>query len=267
MRNLLLFILFAPILVLGQAQVESEDFETTGIPAGWAVSGGSVDWDETTLTIANEQSLQIPDGNTNGVIGRGRVAYDSCWVFLKMARTKTSGTGGTYSLRIYQEDGSTLTFYIFMNNPGTMHMRNCGVNSSTTTVFMDSMVTYYVWYFYALGTGADSRSSLYIQTADSYDGDLPAELGTTDEDLVHQTNGGGTTTAGCIGLFGPTGLDLLFDDIYMTHDEPYMPPLLSYEFLEDSIVVKDATIATRDATITTLNTQVKQRSSNLMRIR
>lgn len=137
----------------------NETFEGTGTPTGW-FKGGSADFDSTASPLQGAQSLRL---NTSAdYANTPSIAEDEIWGrFLY----RPSSVTDTVNTLILDDAGFTQMMGISLYTDGTLIALDNGVGVfDFTTDAMSANTTYYVWFHYKKGSGANAVIDVMFDT-------------------------------------------------------------------------------------------------------
>jgi len=138
----------------GVSLLLEEDAEGTGTPSGWT-NGGTPDWDYTTTVLAGSESLSTSNGShstSNTSLSESELHGFFLYRTNSIANTPyvvaINGTG------IYARLRSAGSWRIY-DSSGTLATGGSGAADTT----------YYIWFRYVAGTGADGIFEWYVSTS------------------------------------------------------------------------------------------------------
>ena len=129
-----------------------ENFEGTGMPTGWALNGGSPDWDYTTTILRGTQSLKMA---ADEVVTPA--LSDQSEIYLHfLYRTAQLPASDQGFFRFYPG----LHLYITSSGQVKMQEQYPPYAGATSSSGMSINTTYHIWVHYKAGTGSNQIASI-----------------------------------------------------------------------------------------------------------
>lgn len=146
----------------GVSYLLSEDFEGTGIPAGWTTIAGSPNYDYATspAPLAGSQSLGIPSGASTEA---AFTASGDLWVYCKFSVDVISGSPDLF---VIKDASDANVCRVRIISTGVIRVYNgAAVQSDSSAGAYTAGDVRHVWVHYVKGTGAtDGAATLYLST-------------------------------------------------------------------------------------------------------
>lgn len=179
-----------------------ERCEGTGTPAGWA-NAGSPNWDDSTSPISGAQSLTLASGSDTVEYSVGTrseiwVHFAAVWSAIPSAHT---------AIIALREGGVTRAYFSLRTVTGAIRVYNTASTNDSLSFTPTAGVTYYFWWRYKTGSGADGISQVYASTDPAARGSLNINNTTTPATASIDSvifSGGPTMTLKLDNLIGST---------------------------------------------------------------
>jgi len=196
----------------------NQKFEGTGYDNSetWTESlgGGIVDEDYTATVLDGSQSLRIQNAAGGGVSYTAETftAGGERWAFCKIRLTSLEAVAVTRSIAFWNNVGATLAA-VEINTSGTLHLV-CGATTADTVDAMSTGTTYYMWFHYLKGTGANAVADVGFSTTSTRP--------TSGNKFVQITTGSPTTDAVEFAIHvwnNNNPSDFIYDRVYVDDEQ------------------------------------------------
>ena len=184
----------------GASYLVSENFEGTGLPAGWTEVAGSPEWDITDNALEGSQSVRLActtsyEGGYTNFTGQADL-----WVYFMLRATNFTVGDAICSIR---DSGGTQIAKFQATSGSNWDLYHGTVESTPTGTYAESE-TLHIWLHYVKGTGANGVMSAYVSSTTTKPG----------SPTITMTNGDSTSDAAQVALlaWNPDS-DLLFDKL------------------------------------------------------
>lgn len=189
-----------------------QNFEGAGYDNSetWSESGTTINEDYETVVLRGSQSLLLDNAAAgNPIVTSPTFSSATVWVFFRFRFPGALPAGNASFAAIYGNNpGDPLTLVLISYQASITGIRvyTDSVNLDSGAISADT--TYYCWIRYTAGSGANATVTLYLDT----DNTRPAATATT-------TSGTRTQNATFFRAFGPTGCDIVIDQILIDDAE------------------------------------------------
>lgn len=136
-----------------------ERCEGTGTPASWTDTG-SPNWDNASSPIAGAQSLTL--GSASDTVEYSVGTRSEIWVHF--AATWSAIPTAHTAIISLRESGVTRAYFSLRTTTGAIRVYNTASTNDSLSFTPTAGTTYYFWWRYKTGSGADGISQLYAST-------------------------------------------------------------------------------------------------------
>lgn len=141
--------------MVGETYQISEDCENASTPSGWTDSG--VEWGASPALIG-DGSL-VADAAADATYHA--FAGSAVWVFCAFSLSAITASV-TQVIRLYAADGVTMVGRFGVTSTGAIRVYSGSDSSTSAGGLVAINTTYFVWFFYQVGTGANSIGNAYL---------------------------------------------------------------------------------------------------------
>lgn len=143
-----------------------ENFEGSGVPSNWYDGGGLPDTSTSGLSMEGSECVSNVSG-AKVLIAAYPTPFSEAEIWIRFRVRFTEDTAG-YFCRVY--DGSlNQRGYIYRHTDGTIFVGN-GSNQTNTVAATVIDTTYWVWFRYKKGTGANGEAEVWFSTTSTKPG-------------------------------------------------------------------------------------------------
>lgn len=178
----------------------SENFEGTGTPSGWSVSG-SPNFDETGTVLDGAQSLSFDATSTSPAAYKSYTGQSSVTYFFDFQFH--AAPGSTKRFIEFDTSGFSSMAYLGLTSARKLNLEPVGGTQVASTAVLAVDTHYRVWITFTKGSGSNASLECWISTTDS-----------KADAIDHWSTTNGTATSDCAYLWiqPGSGLGLMYID-------------------------------------------------------
>ncbi len=147
----------------GLTYLINENCELSGTPSGWT-DIATIDWDNVSSPLSGSESMVAADGNVSSYDLGSTYNYAHGKIEVRF----NSGQSGTQFITARNAANNATIFYITVSATDISLVDASGTGVAATTLGNITTATkYFIWYDFAIGTGANGTGTLDVSTTDS----------------------------------------------------------------------------------------------------